>query len=175
MGIWRIVNGAVRWGSRLLWALTFVTAMGLLLRIGVMLRFGVGENGAAPTTFAGTVYQITSPVVSPFGHAAGMSMPLNGLPHVFDIAAVLGIVVISFGVLAITKIADAAIAALKPAQEAIEDRIAWDMERIPLRRQRVAAAAGLSVPGPALRSRMTDLALASDLQISHPLQESGAD
>lgn len=88
-----------------LWCLVSVTVAGLLVRMALMLINGANQDFSSNHHLTNLVYTITGLVANRFQSAAEIQLPLNGVPHLLDLAALLAIDVLFFGTLMITKVA----------------------------------------------------------------------
>ena len=104
---WRsATTTTVRSVTRGLWALVFLAEALLCARIVAVLTWGINGDLSSPAKAPAFVYAATAPLVNDLASSANFLVPYRGLKHAFDIAALLAMVIIFFGALALTKLAN---------------------------------------------------------------------
>ena len=95
----------VRLATHWLWFLVAALEVLLLARIVTMLIFGVTGSMGGTSAPISVLFVVSGVFTDPFDLGVGFLVPLSGLSHAFDVAALLVMDVLFFTTLLITKLA----------------------------------------------------------------------
>lgn len=119
------VAEACRW----LWLAVGLVEIALLTRILVMLAVGVTGDEGGNSAAVSLLYHVTGVLSDRFDVAVAFQIPLSGLPHAFDIAALLAMDSLFFAALATTKIAGWYAERLSQGQEPVSTTVRLALAR----------------------------------------------
>jgi hypothetical protein len=86
------------------WALATIAEFALILRIVAALIWGMAGGWQSPSDAPGILYDLSGWAVNDLNQASNLLVPYQGIGHVFDITALLLMIIVFFGALGLTKI-----------------------------------------------------------------------
>jgi hypothetical protein len=87
-----------------LWILAGIIEVALVSRFIAMWLYGQDATGDASSAIVTDLYRLTTPFIYLLTKSANVSLPPAGLGHIFDVACLLAINILFFGVLGLTKL-----------------------------------------------------------------------